>query len=193
MLAVRSWVRAKGMTRLEFVAGRRAFLDYRRVNSVAREVAAQFSVGLEEVSSSVARLFEENKSLQRRVRALEEVAARVEAEELLLDARQRVGNVRVVARVFEGREAESLKQLALALISHERTIALLGSRDKEAARLVFARSAETEGDMNSLMREACMHLEGRGGGRPDLAQGGGHATDKLEAVIAEAARKLGSH
>jgi alanyl-tRNA synthetase len=193
ILAVRSWERAKGMTRLEFVAGQRALTDYRRVNRVAREVAAQFSVGLDEVSPSVTRLFEENKSLQRRVHTLEEIAARVEAEELLRDEKQRVDNVRVVARVFEGRDAESLKQLAFALISHERTIALLGSRDKEAARLIFARSSETEGDMNSLMREACAMLDGRGGGRPELAQGGGHAVDKLEAAIDEAARKLGVH
>ena len=39
--------------------------------------------------------------------------------------------------------------------SSSHVIALLGSRDKEAARLVFARSADATGDMNTLMREAC--------------------------------------
>ncbi len=190
LVAVRSWERAKGLTRIEFVAGRRALADYRRANSLAREVAAQFSVGLDETVGSVARLFEENKQLTRRVRSLEEITARVEAEELLSDARQRADGVRVVARTFEGRDAESLKRLALALIAHTRTIALLGSRDADTARLVFARSSETEGEMNILMREACAMLEGRGGGRPDMAQGGGHALEKLEAAVEEAGSKL---
>ena len=46
MIAVRSWVRAKGLARIEFVAGMRALADYRRVNQSARAVAGVFSAGL---------------------------------------------------------------------------------------------------------------------------------------------------
>ena len=88
------------------------------------------------------------------------------------------------------RDAESLKHLALALISHPHVIALLASRDKEAARLVFARSADETCDMNLLMREACVLLEGRGGGKPDLAQGGGKKVEKLEDAFAQTVRAL---
>ncbi|MBV9957591.1 MAG: hypothetical protein JO360_04185 [Acidobacteria bacterium] len=190
LVAVRSWERAKGMTRIEFVAGCRAHADYMHVNAVARDVAAQFSVGLDEASASVARLLEENKVLARRVRALEEIAARVEAEELLNEAPSREGAARVVARVFDGLDAEGLKRLALALIAHPQTVALLGSREADAARLIFARSPEAAGDMNQLMREACALVEGRGGGRPDMAQGGGHALDKLDDAVRLAARQL---
>jgi alanyl-tRNA synthetase len=69
-------------------------------------------------------------------------------------------------------------------------VALLGSKDKETARLVFARSQDASGDMNALMREACLMLEGRGGGKPDLAQGGGKLAIKLPDALQHAKSTL---
>jgi alanyl-tRNA synthetase len=266
IIVVRSWERAKGLTRIEFLAGNRAFADYRRANSAARDTAALFSAARDDAPALAERMVEENKDLHRRLRVSEEVAARVEAEELLREGEvsgrnpdkdnspelraQRgrdstraavAGNtrwlsaqrdsaskramlernqgtseqsdtaatvsktfskpetvkpsgpkitLRVITKIFDQRDAESLKHLALALIAHPHVIALLGSRDKEAARLVFARSAEAPGDMNALMREACAILEGRGGGKPDLAQGGGKKVSKLEEAFAQVLRVL---
>jgi alanyl-tRNA synthetase len=190
LIGVRSFERAKGLTRIEFVAGGRALADYNRANRTARSVAAMFSAGRDEAANLVARLLEENKQLTRRVRALEEVAARVEAEELLAEATLLGDGVRLCARIFEDRDAESLKKLALALISHPATVALLGSIEHEAARLVFARSADASGDMNALMRSVCELLEGRGGGKADMAQGGGRKLEKLNEAMEAAARHL---
>ncbi|MBC8030148.1 MAG: hypothetical protein H7Z16_08550 [Pyrinomonadaceae bacterium] len=190
MIAVRSWERAKGLTRIEFLAGGRALADYRRANKTARAVAALFSSARDDAAKLTARMLEENKDLHRRVRALEEIAARVEADDLIAAAPPTAADTRVIAHVFQNRDAESLKHLARALISHPRTIALLGSRDEETARLVFAKSADTVGDMNALMREACAMLDGRGGGKPDLAQGGGHNVEKLQEAINIAASSL---
>src|ERR1051325_4398417 len=141
MIAVRSWERAKGLTRIEFVAGTRALVDYRRANKTARAVAALFSAGREDGPKLAARVLEENKELHRRLRSLEEIAARIEADELLAVATAGTDGLRVVAQVLPKRDAESLKRLAMALISQPQTIALLGSRDEETARLVFAKAA----------------------------------------------------
>jgi len=80
IITVSRWERAKGMTRIEFVAGGRALADYREANRAAREVAAMFSVGRDDSLAAVARLIEENKGLVRRMRTLEEIATRIEAE-----------------------------------------------------------------------------------------------------------------
>jgi alanyl-tRNA synthetase len=256
IIVVRHWERAKGLTRIEFLAGNRALADYRRANATARNTAALFSAARDDAPALAVRMVEENKDLHRRLRVLEEVASRVEAEELLRDsedpnraadmnkrrlsaqrdsdstraavadnsrwltARRALGiagvppaegaqrdapeaehdssepqsvkhaQTRLITKIFEQRDAESLKHLAVALIAHPNVIALLASRDKEAARLVFARSADAPGDMNALMREACALLEGRGGGKADLAQGGGKNVTRLEEALSQALNGL---
>ena len=207
VIVVRSWERAKGLTRIHFMAGVRALADYRKANETARDVAALFSAGREDSPALVARLVEENKKLRRRLGELEEVAYRVEAEELLQEADrgtsptvregsapeiQQASSVgtRIIAKVFADRDADSLKHLALALIAHPNTVALLGSRDGDTVRLVFARSTDASGDMNTLMSRACSVIGGRGGGRPDMAQGGGKTFEKLGEALAEATTRL---
>ncbi len=235
IVVVRSWERARGLARIQFMAGVRALTDYRKANQTARDVAASFSAGREDSPALVAKIVEDNKKLTRHVSELEQGACRVEAEELLrygtgtdqlpVDASAidgepggpaasdgyRTGSrsdresaeqvsspivmassitkTRVIAKVFDDRNADSLKHLALALIAHPNTIALLGSRDGETARLVFARSSDTTGDMNALMRKTCELIDGRGGGKPDLAQGGGKNIQRLSEAI-KAAKTL---
>ena len=181
MIVVRTWERAKGLTRIEFAAGTRALADYRHANKTARAVAALFSASRDDAAKLAAHALEENKELHRRVRALEEIAARVEAQELLAAVAPNSEGLRVVTQIFASRDAESLKHTAQALIANPNTIALLGSREKDSARLVFARSADAPGDMNALMKEACAIVDGRGGGK---------IVEKLEDALAAARRAL---
>ncbi|MCU1266528.1 MAG: hypothetical protein JWM21_2846 [Acidobacteria bacterium] len=190
LIAVRSWERAKGLTRIEWVAGRRALEDYRRANTTARNIAAVFSTARDDAPQLAARMLEENKQLHHRVRALEEIASRMEAAELLAEAQTTAAGLRVVMKTFDNRDAESLKQLAQALSVQTGVVALLGSTEKDALRLVFARSSDAPGDMNALMRDACAMIEGRGGGKPEMAQGGGKNVERLDEAIESAAKAL---
>lgn len=182
-IAVRSWERAKGLARIQFIAGLRVVHDYRQANRTAAETAALFSAGRDDAPSLVTKLIDENKKLVRRVRELDQIASRVEAEELLQQSAKESGGIRVIAKMFDDRDADSLKHLALALITHQSVVALLGSRDADTARLVFARSPDAAGDMNALMRQACEMIDGRGGGKPDLAQGGGKNVAALDEAL----------
>lgn len=186
IIALRHWSRAKGMTRIEFVAGKRAGQDYDRVNAVAREAAALFSVGRDDVPQAVARLLGDQKDLLKRLRSAEELAARIEAADLIEAAPMASSGARVISQIFPDRDAERLKSLAHALIAQPAVVALLGTHEPDGARLVFARSADMTTDMNLLLRNACATLGGRGGGRPDFAQGGGPDHDSLGAAIESA-------
>jgi len=190
IVAVRSWERAKGLVRIEFVAGGRALADYRKANKSAREIAALFSAGRDDAPHLAAQMIDENKELHRRIRVLEETAAADEAEKLFSETGPREDGTRIIAKVFDGRDNDLLKKLAHALTARPQTVALLGSRDGDTARLVFARSQDADGDMSSLMREACASLDGRGGGKPEMAQGGGKKIDQLAEALTRAASSL---
>lgn len=188
IIAVRSWERAKGLTRIQFMAGIRVLHDYRHANRAATDVAAVFSAGRDDAPALVARMIEENKRLARRARELDQIACRVEATELLKE--QNAGGTLIINKVFADRDAESLKRLALALIARPNVIALLGARDGETARLVFARSPDADGDMNAAMRKACEVIDGRGGGKPEMAQGGGKKVAALDEALRVAEQLL---
>ena len=192
VIAVRSWERAKGLARIQFMAGVRVLADYRKASRTSAAVAALFSAAREDSPGLVTKLIDENKKLARRVRELDEIACRVEAEELLRASSPAVtdDDITIIARSFDDRSADSLKHLALALIAHPHVVALLGSREGDTVRLVFARSSETSGDMNALMRKACEMIDGRGGGKPDMAQGGGKNVAALDEVLQTAAKSL---
>ena len=189
LIAIRGWERAKKMTRVHFVCGVRALRDYRTANQAAEAIGRRLSVGREEAENSVVRLVDENKRLSRRVRELAELAARVEAQDLI-DATSEVGGMRIVSRILDGRDFEELKLVAHRLVERESVIALLATRENEMARLVFARSADLSADMNSAMKIACENLDGRGGGKPDFAQGGGTRVSELKNTLELVAERL---
>src|SRR5947209_8436869 len=116
VIAVRSWERAKGLTRIQFLAGLRVLADYRKANRTARDVAALFSAGREDSPALVARLVEENKKLRRRAGELEKVAGKVEAEEMLRQSASRSPTVREGSEGSEG-SIGSIKGAATRIIA----------------------------------------------------------------------------
>ena len=187
LIVVRASERAKRMLRVHLLAGVRALADYRISNEINEALARRLSVGREELDAALDRLQSESKSLLRRNRELGQIAAEVESSQLLAAATDSSERPRVIVRVFEQRDFEELKLLAHHLVAHPRTLALLASREDSTARLVFARSADLETDVGQLMRQATSILGGRGGGRPDFAQGGGTYSDLLESILSDLA------
>ena len=193
LIAVRGWERAKRMTRVHFVCGVRALKDYRVANRTAEAIALKFSAGRDEAEVAVARLIDDNKRLSRRVRELAKLAAKVEAADLI-ESTTAVDSLRIIEQDFEDRDFEEVKLIAHRLVDGSvdggDVIALLSARESGTVRLIFARSANVAADMNVLMKAACERLGGRGGGKPDFAQGGGANVNELPAALESAKRNL---
>ena len=79
----------------------------------------------------------------------------------------------MIARMLDG-DANLIKDAASQLIRRPGVVALLGARvEGERAVFVFARSSDVDIHMGRLLSDAAKSLGGKGGGRPDFAQGGG--------------------
>lgn len=191
LIAIRSHERAKRMTRVEFVCGKRALIDYRLANDSAVAVARLFSAERDSTPELVARAIQETKSTKKRVRDLLDRAMAAEASDML-EASSEIAGSRIVHAVFEDRDLEEVRVLAAKIVQRAPSIALLATRQRGAARLVFARSASLHQDMGELLAEACRTLGGRGGGKPELAQGGGPETHKAEQALRDAVEKIRS-
>ncbi|HKA18704.1 MAG TPA: DHHA1 domain-containing protein [Blastocatellia bacterium] len=189
LIAIRSFERAKKMTRVEFVCGGRALAEYRSASDVAFAVARMFSADRDSAPELVARALQEIKSTKKRIRDLLELATTAEAS-AMLEAAVDCGGFKIVQAVFDSRELEEIRILAAKIVKREPSITLLGTKEPTAARLVFSRSESLTQNMGQLLSEACELLGGRGGGKPELAQGGGPNVERVEEAIAKAAEKI---
>jgi alanyl-tRNA synthetase len=180
-------------TRVEFLCGRRALADYRAKNALVMDLAREFTVGHWEVGDMVHRLAEELKATQRELRRTRDALLDAEAVALWHGAVP-VGGVRVVKAHLPGRSAEDLKHLAQRLVTHSQTLVLLAGGGEAGSKgfFTFARSSDLEQHMGILVHQACEVIGGRGGGRPEFAQGGGPQGDQMLRALDEVLQSLAS-
>jgi alanyl-tRNA synthetase len=180
--------RRRGQTRLTFLCGGRAVVDYAHKHRLLTQTAALFSTDVAQVPELVTRLQDQVKELQRQVDELTTRQLAWTAQELLAVA-QPAGPFRVVAAVLE-LPVDALKTLANLLQAETGTVALLGTAVGGKATVVFARSADVTLHMGTLLRSALAAYGGGGGGRPEFAQGGGVPVETLAELVAQAARQV---
>ena len=176
---------ARGKMRVSFVAGMRAFRDYQSMYDRAHEAAALLSTSTDNLAAHVAALQEALKEANMALNRLRRDAALRELEGMLETAPRTPGGATVIARMLEG-DANLIKDAASQLIRRPGVVALLGARvNEDHAVFVFARSSDVDIHMGRLLSDAAKPLGGKGGGRPDFAQGGGPVE-----ILSEAERRL---
>jgi len=179
-----------GTTRVSFLCGGRALADYDRKQKLVRALVSHFTTGEEELLEAVRRLSQEAKQARRALRRVREALVAAEAGRLYAEA-EAVGGMRIVKGLYSGDDwdAASVRALATRLAQKPGCVALLGWVG-EKSQLTFARAADISADMGALMRMACERIGGRGGGRPDWAQGGGPGDASLAEALAAAVQAL---
>lgn len=186
-IVLRRTERYKGGLRLEFVCGARAVRDYQAKNRLLLGLASTLNVGYADLPATVERLRASEETQRKALELAEAKLVAVEAAELLAAA-EHVDGAPVVLHAFDERSLDSVRLLAKH-IADRGGIALLGVRGAKA-QLVFQRAAGLPFDMGALLRLAAEQVGGRGGGRPDSAQGGGPDVAGLDAALQAALADL---
>jgi alanyl-tRNA synthetase len=170
VIAVASWERFKGGQRLEFLCGGRALSGYRRLRDATTASVQKLSVLPEELPGAIERLQAEVKDQKRSIGVLQNDLARYRAAELAATA-EPMSSHRFVTQAFDA-DANGLKTLASAITANPGFFVVLTSVATPTL-VVVARSADVKLSAQQLLSELIAEFGGRGGGRPELAQGGG--------------------
>jgi alanyl-tRNA synthetase len=179
VVAIRSWEKLRGGLRLEFVCGGRAVREFRRLRDTVAGAIRFVSVAPEELPASVERLQQDHKAQQKVLRGFQEQLAAYEAAAMVVRGR-RVGAVTLVLEAPEGWDQAGLKSLVLQAIAQPGVVAVLVSASEPRA-IVAGRSAGVQLDAGAILKDVLARFGGKGGGKPELAQGGGLA-GPIEAI-----------
>jgi alanyl-tRNA synthetase len=184
VIAVARWDRFKGGQRIEFVCGGRALRAYRSLRDAAGASVRLLSVLPEELPGSIERLQAELKEQKRAHSAQQQELARYRADELAAAA-ESLPAAQLVARAIDA-DANTLKAMAASIASRPGfVVALLSASTPTLA--VIARSDGVNVSAQQVMTALIARFGGRGGGRPELAQGGGlvGSADAIVAAVRE--------
>jgi alanyl-tRNA synthetase len=187
VVAIRSWEKFRGGTRLEFLCGGRALREFRTLRDAVTGSQHFLSVSPAELPAAIARAQSDNKDLKKIIKDLQERLAVHEAASLVARA-EPIGGARVVIAAMEGLDQAGLKSMAAAAASHPGVAAALVSTSAPAL-VVIARAADVAVDASAVLKALIGTFGGKGGGRADLAQGGGLSATP-EALQAEIARLI---
>ncbi|MCD6291787.1 MAG: alanyl-tRNA editing protein [Anaerolineae bacterium] len=164
-------------TRVTFLCGKRALADYAHKHKLVQGLMSHLTCAEDEVKRAVERLEREARAARRALHEAEEALAAYEAD-ALWSAASIISGVRVVSHVYVDHQPEWVRRLAQALRDRPGTVALLAWAG-ERPQMIFARSEDVDADVSDLLRVAAQVSGGRGGGRPDWAQGGGGHPERL--------------
>ena len=182
VIALRSWEKFRGGMRLAVVCGGRALREFRVLRDAVAGSLRFLSVAPQDLPSAIEGAQAENKGLRRTIRDLGERLAAHEAAALVQRARE-VGPARVIVDAFDGWDQAGLKALAAAAAAQPGVVAALLSAG-DPALVVVARAADVNLDAAAVLKALLQRFGGKGGGKADLAQGGGLTGDRAEMTAA---------
>jgi alanyl-tRNA synthetase len=174
--------------RITFLCGGRARRGYARVQGLIESWVGRFSVGQDELPAAVDRLSEEARAVRKELTALENDWATSTAAALWAAAAPDGAGRRVVVQAVDY-GVERAKKLVAALRTLPGAVAIIGVRG-ERPQLLFGRADDVAVNMGDLLKTAAAAGGGRGGGRPEYAQGGAPTEAGMLAALDAARARL---
>ncbi|CAD5376443.1 alanyl-tRNA synthetase [Pseudomonas sp. OF001] len=177
---------AAGVRRIEAVTGEQALAYLNGAEEQLKEAAALVKGSRDNLLDKLAGLLERNRQLEKELEQLKAKAASAAGDDLAGSAVD-VHGVKVLAARLDGLDGKALLALVDQLKNKlGRAVILLGGEFDGKVVLVAGVTQDLTARLKAgeLMKQAAALVGGKGGGRPDMAQGGGVDAGKLGEALA---------
>ena len=177
---------ASGVRRIEAVTGAAALAYLNAAEEQLKEAASLVKGSRDNLIDKLSAVLERNRALEKQLEQLQAKAASAAGDDLSASA-QDVKGVKVLAARLDGQDGKALLALVDQLKNKlGRAVILLGSVHEDKVVLVAGVTKDLTGQLKAgdLMKQAAAAVGGKGGGRPDMAQGGGVDAGALDAALA---------
>ncbi|MGM0450862.1 MAG: alanine--tRNA ligase [Pseudomonadota bacterium] len=177
---------SSGVRRIEALTGEAALDHDREQEQRLSRIAALVKGAPESAVERVESLVEHNRQLEKEVEQLKGKLASAAGSDLA-DSAVDVNGIKVVAADMQGADRKALMETADQLKNKlGSAVVLLGAAAEGKVTLVAGVTKDLTGRLKAgdLMKVVAPKVGGKGGGRPDMAQGGGSDPDGLPAAVA---------
>jgi alanyl-tRNA synthetase len=177
---------AAGVRRIEAVTGEQAVALCDQLQDAISDVANVVRASGSNLGDKVRQLLDDNRRLQKEIEALKSKLANASGTDLMANLRD-VSGVKVLATVVEGADAKSLRGVADQVRSKlDKGAFLLAAIDGDKAALVAGVTNNLTDNVKAgdLLKYVTEQVGGKGGGRPDMAQGAASDVEALPAALA---------
>jgi alanyl-tRNA synthetase len=186
-LVVTASEKFKGGARVTFACGVRAIRAVQSLRDATTGCVRLLSVLPRELPTAIERMQAETKDLRRTLRRFQEALAAHEAARLIGASDVASGAALVIVNALDGWDTSGLKAIATHIAAQANAAVALFSSESPHA-VVITRSPGVALDAMTVLGALIERFGGRGGGKADLAQGGGFSGD-LPPILA-ATRQL---
>jgi alanyl-tRNA synthetase len=177
---------AAGVRRIEAVTGKGALRLFDQQQQRLAELARLLKAAPDRVVEKTEQVIAGNRQLEKEVSALKAKLASASSEDLLAEAKT-IGDLKVLAKKVEGVDGKALRSMVDQLKNKlGNAVVLLAAAEDGKVSLVAGVSQQATKQIKAgdLVRIVAEQVGGKGGGRPDMAQGGGSDVDALPAALA---------
>ena len=177
---------AAGVRRIEALTGNEALRWVEHGEEQLQEMASLLKINRDELSERIAQLLEQNKSMSKELNKLRQQATRQQSDSIVQQAIA-VNGVNVLAAELKNADRDTLRNTLDKLKQKMEPAAIvLASVQDAKVQLVAGLSKSCLDHFNAteLLNQVAHQIGGKGGGRPDLAQGGGDNPAALAKALA---------
>ncbi|GAA0320586.1 alanine--tRNA ligase [Psychrobacter aestuarii] len=176
---------AAGVRRIEALTGMNAIKHIQQNDNQLSTLAGQLKVKRPEVAERVRTMADKQRELEKQLERLSQKIASAQAASLIDDV-QTIEGVPVLVSILAGVDGKSIRTLMDDIKSKlpESVIVLVGDKDEQLALAAsVAKSLTNRIKAGDIIRHLAGELGGKGGGKPDYAQGGAPKAENTASVI----------